>query len=381
MKQLVILAIIGFLFQSSSPEKDNACYISGKVINRNSDTLILVKQTKDARFDGVKIPIKEDGTFEYQMNFHHPEAYQLVFKEEINRGMWRPVLFFPDNDTVRFELYSRNRFEENKITGSPLTDSLREYKNTKKNKFMPDYSYWAAKKDSLSKAKEVDNNLIENVTGKLDSLKEKMFQWRLDYIASGPNLFGYSKFLKILNQEKNRHIYPVDSLEKYYNVFKAEFPDHPYTTISGERIKGLQNIKKGGHIIDFAAPNKNGTKIRLSNYIAKNRLTLLDLWAHWCGPCIGKSKKTIPIYKKYKDSGFNVLAVMGGLSSKEKYLELVEKYKYPWPVLGEVDKDNHLWRKYNVEGSGGGRFLIDSTGTILAVDPSFKELKDYIQGK
>ena len=105
MKQLVILVIIGFLFQSSSPEKDNACYISGKVINRNSDTLILVKQTKDARFDGVKIPIKEDGTFEYQMNFHHLEAYQLVFKEEINRGMWRPVLFFPDNDTVRFELY------------------------------------------------------------------------------------------------------------------------------------------------------------------------------------------------------------------------------------------------------------------------------------
>lgn len=381
MKQLVILTLMGFLVQFGSTEKNNSCYITGKVINRNSDTLILVKQTKDVRFNGVKIPIKEDGTFEYQMNPTHPEAYQLVFKEAIKRGMWRSILFFPDSDTVRFELYPYGQFEKNKVTGSPLTDSLREYKDTKKNKFVTKYRYWAAKKDSLSNTKEVDKNLIENVTGKLDSLKEKMFQWRLDYIGSDPNLFGYSKFLKILNQEKNRNIYPVDSLKKYYNIFKSEFPDHPYTAITGERIKGLQNIKKGGHIIDFAAPNKNGTKIRLSNYIAKNRLTLLDLWAHWCGPCIGKSKKTVPIYKKYKDSGFNVLAVMGGLSSKEKYLELVEKYKYPWPVLAEVDKNNHLWRKYNIEGSGGGRFLIDSTKAILAVDPSFKELEDYIQGK
>ncbi|WP_461638513.1 hypothetical protein [Labilibaculum euxinus] len=135
MKQLVIIILSILLFTNCNHNKEKTCYITGKVINRGSKTLVLLKQTEDRRYSGIEIPIDSSGNFNYNMNFQFVEAYELIFKDELGRGTWSPILFFPDNDKIEFTLYPMDEADSNKIQGSKL--SLKE--NAINQKLMDNY--------------------------------------------------------------------------------------------------------------------------------------------------------------------------------------------------------------------------------------------------
>ena len=52
--------------------------------------------------------------------------------------------------------------------------------------------------------------------------------------------------------------------------------------------------------------------------------------AKWCGPCRRHSMAMIPIYEKYKDKGFTVLAIAAERRAEDMQ-KAVEQDGYPWP--------------------------------------------------
>ena len=51
---------------------------------------------------------------------------------------------------------------------------------------------------------------------------------------------------------------------------------------------------------------------------------------------------------------------------------------YPWPNLLELNDQHHIWLKNGLNNSGGGGFLIDDRGTILAIYPEADELEKIL---
>ena len=380
MKQLVIIILTIFLFTNCNSNKEKTCYLTGKVINRDSKTLVLLKQTEDSRYSGIEIPIDKSGNFNYNMNFQFVEAYKLIFKDELLRGIWRPILFFPDNDTIEFTLFPIEETDSNKIVGSKL--SLKEnaiHQKLMKN-YYDKYVSWEQKMDSLMRINETGSDYYNAIYDSIKAIGQEisLFEFRCA-VKEQVNIYGYSKLLRILRTEKDRRLIAIDSLKKYCDLFLEEFPSHPYNEVAQFRLDGLTNIKVGGDCVDFTAQDSIGNSFTLSEIISKNRFTLLDLWAPWCGPCIRKSQKVVPIYEEFKENGFEVVGVVGGINTKEKYLEAVEKHKYPWLLIAEVNDENKLWEKYCISGGGGGQFLIDNKGKILAISPSPDDLRKIIQ--
>jgi len=381
MKKLTIFILSCILFTNCDLNKDKTCYLIGKVIDRDSKSLILKKQTVGSRGStnrDIMIEIDSTGSFKYALNSPFIEAYELIFNDELEGGAWRPILFFPDNDTIQFILYPIEKAESNKIIGSRLSLEGNKFKQKYRNTFSNQFTYWYQKKDSLDNINETNSDFANVVSDTIDSLYKEVANWELRYVWNKPSLFGYSKFITILRNEKDSHLIPIDTLKKCYSLFQQKFPHHPYNLISQYRINGLENITVGGFYVDFTAPDSNGTNITLSNYISKTKLTLIDLWAPWCGPCIRKSKKVIPILEEFKDSGFAVIGVVGEISSKEQFNKAIEKHKYPWTILSEISNENNLWEKYNISKSGGSQFLVDKKGNILAINPTPDELKEFI---
>ena len=131
-------------------------------------------------------------------------------------------------------------------------------------------------------------------------------------------------------------------------------------------------------IVNFTAPTFEGKEIRLS-YQTDGKVALIDLWASWCGPCRARSKSMIPVYEKYRKKGFVVIGVACEYKDTEAFTIAMEKDKYPWLNLLEMDNKNGIWNKYNIAGAGGSTFLVNSQGRILAIKPTADELEKFLK--
>lgn len=381
MKVSHFLFLVCLLLTNCVPKQESTCYLTGKVIDRDSKSLILIKQTEDARYCGVSIPIDSSGNFTYCMEFSAIEAYELIFTDEHNSGSWRPILFFPDNDTIHFTLYSEDKYDSNKVVDGVLAERIMEFNKQMMNHLISDQiDFWYQQQDSIERIDENNSEYSRLISKKLDSLFTAGFNWQLRYFWNEGNIYGYSMFLNnILTQDNRRAYFSIDTLKTYGKSFRDKFPDHPYNRIVENLFASLKNIVIDGKCIDFTAPDSTGVNVNLSNVISKNKLTLIDLWSPWCGPCIRKSKNIIPVFNKFKDFGFGVISVVGGINNQEQYMDAIRQYKFPWSVLSEIENKNRIWGKYNVSNSGGGQFLVDSTGKIIAINPTTEELRKILK--
>ena len=52
---------------------------------------------------------------------------------------------------------------------------------------------------------------------------------------------------------------------------------------------------------------------------------------------------------------------------------------YPWLNLVELNDAGNIWFKYCVGNSGGGTFLVDQEGKILAICPTAEEVERILE--
>ena len=59
---------------------------------------------------------------------------------------------------------------------------------------------------------------------------------------------------------------------------------------------------------DFTLNNVDG-EIKTYNELKGEKLTIIDLWASWCKPCLKSMPKIDVIYKEYKEKGVEVIGI------------------------------------------------------------------------
>jgi len=218
----------------------------------------------------------------------------------------------------------------------------------------------------------------KNLNEKQAKLVSEIYLRLLDSIKQNPSLPTYFELVSLVQEVRQMRdyepLYAPDSAPfyaVYKEIFKNRYPDHPYTWRMELSISG-NAIKEGGKYIDFTAPDASGKTFVLSEQIA-GKVALIDLWASWCGPCRSKSISMIPVYEKYKDKGFTVV----GVAREKSVADMVRAAKqdgYPWLTLVELNDQAKIWQKYGIGNFGGSTFLVDKSGTILAVNPTAEQV-------
>lgn len=112
--------------------------------------------------------------------------------------------------------------------------------------------------------------------------------------------------------------------------------------------------------LDLTTPD--GRPITLADF--KGKVTLIDFWASWCGPCRQENPNVVRMYDRFKDKGFEIYGVS------------LDKDKGAWQAA--IAKDGLKWRhgselnfwqssfvpRYRIEGIPM-TYLIDGNGIII----------------
>tara|TARA_B100001245_G_scaffold36396_1_gene23451 strand:- start:388 stop:1515 length:1128 start_codon:yes stop_codon:yes gene_type:complete len=368
---LITVATLGYGCQQE--ESNQKITIKGRVHQRNSDTLLLVKSGEDWRYQNISIPIDQDSTFYFEFNKPEYEIqYELVFQDE--KYIRRAIPFIPEVDSIEFELYPLKQWEKNITKGSSALNQLKEFQKLDREAFRDSYGELYEKLDSVD---ESDSVLVQSVNNQLDSLRDQEINWMLKYFKVKNNVFAYAQLIDLLKYN-NFHGHFPENLMEVVAHFGSEFPTHPYTMDVTLRLESMKKVQVGGSYRDFSVLDSLGKSHLASELVSKNNIILIDLWSPWCGFCIKKSLSIKSEYVDLRNKGFEVFAVLGGIRDISEYEKAVKKYQYPWPVYIELNAENDIWSKYNIDNAGGGQFLIGQSGKILAVNPTVEEIKSFL---
>jgi peroxiredoxin len=116
-------------------------------------------------------------------------------------------------------------------------------------------------------------------------------------------------------------------------------------------------------ISDFALRDTEGRTVRLSDYLAKHDVVLLNFWATWCVPCAAELPHLQRMYDENKERGFVVLGIsMDGPESVANVGPHARRYGITFPIL--LDEETRVVGIYNPKRSAPFNVLIGRNGAI-----------------
>jgi hypothetical protein len=129
----------------------------------------------------------------------------------------------------------------------------------------------------------------------------------------------------------------------------------------------------GSKFIDFTVPALDGKQVKLADVVAKNKITMVDFWASWCGPCRMEMPNVVEAYKQFHNKGLEIVGVSLD-ESKEDWAAAVKDMGMNWIQTSDLKGwECEAARLYGVRGIPAC-VLINQKGEIVGRDLRAEEL-------
>ena len=252
------------------------------------------------------------------------------------------------------------------VSGTPLNDSLNEYRR---------------KKTGFNTEKRELNNMYKDSLRRMTREKEAMFLARYraiekseaDYVAgvisrNNDNVFGGYVLLE------NRYILSNAQKQAILSDAKEEFFLLDGIASIDEALKRRNNISTGRKIPDIKLlDNNDGETHNLSEYIGKGNFSIINIWASWSVPSVVEIYDLKAVAKKYGNKGVEILSISIDTISDE-WVKAIKKNEMYWTNLDDLKGwESSVTRRYQIN-SIPSYTLINPDGTIIVFDGSLDEV-------
>ena len=372
MKRILLLAAV-VLCLCSCGKKDETGYkinveFKGDLSGQILDTVYL----RLGR--AVDTAVVADGKACFQGQMQTPDEVILFGKTFGTKG--RQILFFLENCENNVVLtFSKGGITDVKIEGGEYQrfyDSLVSARMNimEKRKFVEVLGAYKACKDEAEKAKLLE--IWISISRERDSVCKAMED---NYMANNP-LSQYA----LVHLFKNVENFSDAELEAKIAAFKAvpEYSENLKLKQIEQAAAQLKAVRVGNKVADFTQNDPQGNPVKFSDVYSKNKLTMVDFWASWCGPCRAFNPTLMKIYEKYHDMGFEVLGVSYD-SNKDAWVKCIETEKLPWPQVSDLKGwVNATSDMFYIKGIPQNLF-VDQNGTIVGYRVNRNEIEAFIE--
>lgn len=355
-KTLIVAAacLWGLVIGSYAQQKEFA--IAGEAKGFPDGTKVYLNKEVDRQIIPVDSAVIKDGMFSFKGKVDTPELRYVTYKKE-NR-MRRTDLFVEnglifltlgkDKDTAK-DSFLNNEYQKAK-------DVMADFYTKQRALYMAMRAEGTSDADKQAKRKELEALDTEKAHAIYDITK-----------ANISNMVGVTLFKRYYRDNTSAQN------EELVKLIPASYKDATISSIA-DYLQNERNTSVGQKFVDFEMKSLDGKSVKLSDYVGKGKVVLIDFWASWCGPCRRAIPGLIEVYNKYKERNFAVVGV-----SLDKAQDAWEKgtkdLGIPWPQMSDLK----AWQ------SEGARLyavkfipqtvLVGADGTIIARNLSEQELE------
>ncbi len=236
----------------------------------------------------------------------------------------------------------------------------------------------SVKMDSLMKvysASETTPEQKARIEAIHDSISNIVEEAVNNYIESHPtSLFALQSTLTDIES------IDIEKVEARVAAFKAvpEYANNKNIAKIESILATLKALQPGMQAPDFVMNDVNGKPVRFSEFYKKNKVTMVDFWASWCGPCRRFNPTLVQIHKEFKKKGFDIIGVSLD-RDQQSWEKAIKNDNLKWLHVSDLAFwNNAVAKQYYVRFIPQSIF-VDQNGIILKRQPSEEEIVELLK--
>lgn len=373
MKRLITITIISLFFLGCKTDPKRTDFIingTAKNVYNGVRTYLKVKQ-QNGRTRVVDTAIVVNEKFTFTGKVLNPTLYLITInsvKGELD--------FMLENNEIDITI-NKSDITQSTVIGSK---SNADYKTYNDNLQKLNKEAKALKMQLRNRTRR--DSILELYTIAQNKQKEAPF----NFIDKNRSSYYSLVLIKQKNTKNNTNI--EDYIEAF-NKLDSDIQNSPEgVAIKISLDKSLAEYLKTNRLEigkiapNFEAPNPDGKIVSLND--VKGKVTIIDFWAAWCGPCRRENPNVVRIYNKYHDQGLEIIGVSldGARNQKDPknaWLNAIKTDKLTWTHVSNLQyfKDP-IVELYNVTGIPA-TFILDKDGKIAAKNLRGRALELKVQ--
>lgn len=177
----------------------------------------------------------------------------------------------------------------------------------------------------------------------------------------------------VLTNSQNFGMFPPEERRRLLTEYKKELGNHrniemfiSFLDQEDEREKMKGTVSNGATFKPVVGVDINGKQIQLGDVVKKNKYTLLEFWASWCGPCRAEVPHLKDAYAKFKDKGLEIYSFSTD-DNASAWKKAIKDDQPNWNthVLKQGKAGEKILNSYGIDGIPAS-YLIDQNGKIVA---------------
>lgn len=174
-----------------------------------------------------------------------------------------------------------------------------------------------------------------------------------------------------------------DGLQRMFDIYKTISNTSERFKDNEAVYKNLARLLPGVKATDFEMQDVNGNTVKFLDVIGQGKVTYIDFWATWCGPCCAEIPFVEKLVEKYKNNPKIEFLSISLDNDLKKWHEKLERDKPSWRQFVIPEHFNSAFAKeYNITAIP--RFMVfDGEGRIITINaerPSAPGIEQVLDG-